>query len=194
MRVRAGVVATVALFTLIFAGGCKRDGAGTDSSGKLFDNKQITCSGATGSEICKITLRELKAHGAPCKINDDGTLGYHADYPSHRAFSISVRARQRLTVDTEDPRHLARFRDFTLIEGKHCPKRPFLIGTKNGFGEDVTGFPVDFARHTGCVYELAVQTDEVDDQDQSGNHPKDPTEGDKGYFCVDPHFEMVDVP
>ena len=83
----------------------------------------------------------------------------------------------------------ARFHHFTLLSGPaYCPDKPFLTGSNNGFGENLTGSPNSSKGIIGCVYKMTVQTEELGND---SHHPSDPKDGGKTYLCVDPHFEMV---
>ena len=208
MRVRVGMMASVVLLAgAVLGDGCKRDNSPGSVPFHGYDNKgQIICAGAAPNRICKITLDTLKKYGAPCNILSTGKLGPHDVYKDHDPFSLSVGASERLMVVPQSINpHEVKIRGFVAVQkaGLACPEQPFGVGkSSNGFGEDISGLPVVFSNY-GCEYELVVQANEEDSSGDDHAHPKhpddsadpvDPADPDgpkHHYFCVDPHFEMV---
>ena len=162
--------------------------------GGKYDQSKISCSGKAPNRVCKLKLETLKREGGKCRFNDDGTTGDPVGEKDHLPFALSLRQAERLMILPEQGKNRrVRLRELRLVGGpQECPAHPFVKGSPtNGFGEDVTGLPVDFKGVRGCQYKLSVQTDEeMDDEDD--DHPGDPQHEGRKFFCVDPHFEVID--
>lgn len=156
-----------------------------------YDQNQISCSIAP-NKICAITFETVKSKGGYCVLDPDAPPPPDPGGHTHLPFSMSVRSGDRLIVLPKAGSPLkARFREFKLVAGPtSCPVKPFSPGSNNGFGEDLTGPPVNFNHVAGCTYKMTVQTQELG---SDFDHPGDPKDGGKKYLCVDPHFEMIDV-
>ena len=193
MRVKAGVVGSGVLLAVVALGvGCRHSPNKTGIAGPPYDQSYLSCKGAKPNRVCEIKLKDIISHGHKCVFNQ-GELAPPVGTDGHKKFAVSVRNGEMLKVlpDPSAGHNKARFRGFILLtQNLGCPATPFGSGQRlNGFGEDLTGAPAP-RFPAGCVYELAVQSDHPVKADD--DHPIDPQDGMR-HFCVDPHFEMIDV-
>ena len=191
MRVKPGmVIAGVVLAVVVAAGVVWKFVPGGGGRNTKFNQNQISCNGSKPN-VCTITLDTIKKYHGKCKFKNGSLERPTSDH--HDLFSLSVKNGDQLRVGPDPSDQVpVRIRAlFLLTPGIGCPDAPFQQGSSsNNFGEDTTGPPVNFKKITGCQYELAVQANE-----EKMNDPTDhPADGGHHYLCVDPHFEMIDVP